>query len=220
MGALRSSVVRRSKGSQEGINFWPSFADLCVAFTLFWILIVIISIVTPAFSDGVVRRSILELVKKTMNESLPASQQNLFEVNTESATIQLKDTDIFFDSGSARLKEEGASVVSALSKGLLGALDEHGEKIDTIIIEGYADIAPIGKTVRRKYPTNWELSTARASSVLRQIVEGKVEDIQILRKFSAAGYGDSRAVSRDVPLASDRRIEIRILTRNQKSNQI
>ncbi len=150
-----------------------------------------------------------------MNESLPESYHNRFELNEKTATIQLKDTDLFFASGSAVLSPEGAKVVTALAIGLRGALDEHGEKIDTVLVEGFADSAPIvGGDIKKIYPTNWELSTARACSVLRHIVEKSNLDYEITKKFCAAGYGNSRAKHLEKPDPSDRRIEIRIITSN------
>lgn len=214
VGGFMTTLIRRRSTQEESVNFWPSFADLFVAFIFFWILVVIVSLITPAFSEGVIRRQILEQVSQTMNGSIPFSHKNIFSVNMETATIELKDTDIIFESGSADLSEKGETVVNALADGLRVAIEKHGKNINTIMIEGFADSNPIGSAIAKKYPSNWELSTARASSVLRHILTYINGNEEISKKFGAAGYGSSRATNMIVPIAEDRKIEIRILTEN------
>jgi chemotaxis protein MotB len=67
---------------------------------------------------------------------------------------------ILFKSGSAEILPQGRKVLDTVAKALAG-----GE--ETIRIEGHADIVRIGPTLKRKYFSNWELSSGRASSVAR-----------------------------------------------------
>lgn len=62
----------------------------------------------------------------------------------------------------------------------------------TIRIEGHADSVPPGPTIRERYPSNWELSAARAATVLRALSEeaGISAD-----QFELAAFGDSRPVA-------------------------
>jgi chemotaxis protein MotB len=67
---------------------------------------------------------------------------------------------ILFNTGSAEILPQGRRVLDTVAAALEGG-DE------TIRIEGHADIVPIGTELKKKYFSNWELSTARASSVVR-----------------------------------------------------
>src|SRR5881628_162632 len=116
-------------------------------------------------------------------------------------SVQLVEK-ILFDSGRAEIKPEGKEVLTKVGNVLLAVKDKQ------IRIEGYTDAVPIGGALRQQFPTNWELSTQRAATVLRFLqekvgVEGKY--------LSAVGYGSFRPVaSNDTPegRAENRRIEI------------
>ncbi len=68
-------------------------------------------------------------------------------------------------------------------------------------VEGHTDDLPINN---ERFPSNWELSTARATTVIKQLVEEYGLDP---RQFSAAGYGEYR------PLAPNDSMENRALNR-------
>ncbi|TGL59521.1 OmpA/MotB family protein [Leptospira sarikeiensis] len=112
--------------------------------------------------------------------------------------IQIDDQ-ISFDSGSADLKKQ---IFPALEK-IKEILAEYSGNL--IIVEGHTDNIPI-KT--KKFNDNWQLSTERALSVLRFLLESKNLDA---RNFSAAGYGEHQpVVSNDTPenRALNRRVDI------------
>ncbi|MEQ1438919.1 OmpA family protein [Fontimonas sp. SYSU GA230001] len=67
---------------------------------------------------------------------------------------------ILFRSGSAEILPEGRAVLDKVAAALAAGSD-------TIRVEGHTDRVPIGPALQARYPTNWELSTARASSVVR-----------------------------------------------------
>ena len=77
-----------------------------------------------------------------------------------------------------------------------------------IRIEGHTDNVPIGVKLRGRFPTNWELSTARATSVVRYLIEdGGVDRANLL----AVGYADTRplvANDSEEGRTANRRIEI------------
>jgi chemotaxis protein MotB len=77
-----------------------------------------------------------------------------------------------------------------------------------IQVEGHTDNNPIYGRLQRQYPTNWELSTARATTVLRFLIE---QTGMNPKDFSATGYADTRpAVPNDTEegQAQNRRVEI------------
>lgn len=116
-------------------------------------------------------------------------------------TINMIDK-VLFDSGQAHVKPAGLKVLKQVSDVLRDVPDKQ------IRIEGHTDNVPIGVKLRDKFATNWELSTARATSVVRFLIEqGGIDRTMI----SAAGYADTRPVAAndsDEGKASNRRIEI------------
>jgi chemotaxis protein MotB len=79
-----------------------------------------------------------------------------------------------------------------------------------INVEGFTDNVPIGPELRNRFPANWELSTARATDVVRYLVAQGVNP----NILSAQGFGDSRPVaSNDTAQgrAKNRRVEIVIM---------
>lgn len=113
---------------------------------------------------------------------------------------------ILFDSGRADLKPEATRLLDKLS-GLLARLP------NDVKVEGYTDNRPI-HTV--EFPTNWELSTARAARVVRYFVE--VHHLQPER-FVAMGYGEFHSLyPNDSPehMAENRRVVLLLGTINSQ----
>jgi len=99
------------------------------------------------------------------NEQLRA---RLDSARTEAAslqrgeTIQVLSTDVHFESGSAELTQEGVQELKRVARTIRA---NYGER--TIRIEGYTDSRPIGDRLDDRFPSNWELSAARAARVAR-----------------------------------------------------
>jgi chemotaxis protein MotB len=72
---------------------------------------------------------------------------------------------ILFPSGGSAVSEDGKKVLARVGKVLSHTRDK------TIRIEGHTDNIPIGPALQSRYPTNWELSTARATNVARFLQE-------------------------------------------------
>jgi chemotaxis protein MotB len=116
-------------------------------------------------------------------------------------TVNMLDR-ILFDSGRAEIKPDGMKVLEKVGQVLAGLSDKD------IRIEGHTDNKPIVGELREKYPTNWELSTARATAVARTLEDrAKVDP----KRLVAAGFGEYRPIApNDTPenRALNRRIEI------------
>ncbi len=109
---------------------------------------------------------------------------------------------ILFKSGQARLTPLGLDIMKQVGE-VLATLPNKN-----IQVEGHTDNNPIYGRLQQQYPTNWELSTARATTVLRFLIEQTGMHPQ---DFSAAGYADTRpAVDNDSAegRAQNRRVEI------------
>ena len=109
--------------------------------------------------------------------------------------------EILFSSGSAEMHAKGRSAVGKAFP-TLAALTGHW-----ISVEGYTDSEPIGTALRGRYPTNWDLSAARAVDVVRYLQAQGVDP----RNLVAAGYGQYQPVAaNDTPQgrAKNRRIDV------------
>ena len=118
-------------------------------------------------------------------------------------TVNLIDQ-ILFDSGSADLNADGKHVLDKVSEVLAKVADRR------ISVEGHTDNVPIAKSGLARFPTNWELSTARADTVVRYLVDRGVPP----EKLSATGYSMYRPVAAndsDANKRLNRRIEIVLL---------
>ncbi len=123
-----------------------------------------------------------------------------FQISERGLVVGLVSGDVFFDAESAGLTPEAAAVVDVLAGLLAGGPDE-------ISVEGHANTLP----TTGRFATNWELSAARATTVLRRMVEvGHVSPDQI----RAVGFGDAHPVDPGTadPLSVNRRVDVVILS--------
>jgi len=112
---------------------------------------------------------------------------------------------IIFPSGSAEISKEGKEVLDKVIAILKDVKDKR------IQVEGHTDNVPIVSVLKKRFPTNWELSTARATEVLRYLQETGGLDPQLL---SATGYSEYQPVASndtDEGKHKNRRIEIVLL---------
>jgi chemotaxis protein MotB len=114
--------------------------------------------------------------------------------------IQLPQ-DILFQSGSATIGADGSQTLGEVAAVLADLADR------TFQVEGHTDNVPISTA---RFPSNWELSSARALSVVRLLVQNGVPPANL----SGAGYGEFQPkASNDTPDSRrlNRRIEIVML---------
>jgi chemotaxis protein MotB len=121
-------------------------------------------------------------------------------------TVDLAEQ-IFFDSGRATLKAGGKDVLKKVGDALKG----YENKIIRVV--GYTDNVPITKPLQDKFPTNWELSVARATNVVRYLQEVGVPP----ERMVASGRGEYDPVApNDTPEGrqKNRRIEIMLIDKS------
>jgi chemotaxis protein MotB len=112
---------------------------------------------------------------------------------------------ILFDSGEASLTERGAGVLTRLGA-VLAKMEGR-----TIQVSGHTDDSPPSQRLAATFPTNWELSVARAVNVVRFLQEKASVPA---RKLVAAGYGETHPVASNASpkgRARNRRIEILLI---------
>jgi len=117
---------------------------------------------------------------------------------------------LLFEPAQAELNKETANVLKAVARVL--ATDTH-----QVQIEGHTDNLPISSA---QYPSNWELSSARASSVTRLFAENGVAP----QRMVVIGYADNRPVDSNATTegrARNRRVTVMILAANEgKKNEL
>ncbi len=140
-----------------------------------------------------------------------------YQLEGRGLVVRLVNDNVLFASGQASIEAEGMHVLQVIG-GVLRTID------NPLLIEGYTDNQPINTS---QYASNWELSTARADTVLRYLVDTvRLGD----SRMTAQGYGARNPVaSNDTPegRAQNRRVEIvieskvidQILQANNLTNQ-
>ena len=120
------------------------------------------------------------------------------------------ESELLFDSASADLQLQGMDKLKQIGLTLKETTNQIPADIDWIIqVEGHTDKRPINTP---KYPSNWELSTARANSVLKLLLELGFSP----NRLSAAGYGEFYPISEGdtkESLQQNRRIELKLTSR-------
>jgi len=119
-------------------------------------------------------------------------------------TLQMVEK-ILFDSGSAEIKGGGKKILDRVAEILKKVKDRQ------IRIEGHTDNVPIGPKIAKEYPTNWELSTARATNVVRYLAEKRGIEPKFLGAVGYAQYKPIDTNDTEEGRSINRRIEI-ILT--------
>lgn len=112
---------------------------------------------------------------------------------------------ILFDSGSVRIKPEGQEVILRLAESFK---DNQGQMI---VVQGHTDDVKIGGALLNKFPTNWELSAARATAVVRLLQDkGEIDPARL----TASGFSYYKPVASnetEEDRKQNRRIEIMLM---------
>lgn len=126
------------------------------------------------------------------------------KIEQRGLAIRFMDS-VFFDSGKAEIKSESKEILHYMAE-LLNKKEFKGKFIK---IEGHTDSDPI--VYSTTYPTNWELSSTRATNVLRYLIESEGIDGD---RVSSSGYSFYRPVASNNTKenkAKNRRVDIVIL---------
>jgi chemotaxis protein MotB len=152
--------------------------------------------------------STLEDTRTKIEEELKTQISNQ-QIKIEEIEGKLKLTfvdKILFDSGRTNINEKGQEALIDFAE----AIKE--DKDHKILVEGHTDNVGLSPLLRAKYPSNWELSTARASSVVRFLQEKCGIEPE---KLTAVGFSYFKPIAsndNDEGRGQNRRIEI-IMTR-------
>ena len=119
-------------------------------------------------------------------------------------------SDVLFDSGSAQLKPGATAQLDKLADALKEVETRIPPDIAWVMrVDGHTDIHPIATA---EFPSNWELSSARAISVVRYLMQDGIAPEHLV----AAGFGEFQPIdsgTSDEALAKNRRIELKLTER-------
>ncbi len=210
------AIAPKKKQQQDEGGWLTTYADMMTLLMTFFVLLFAMSTLDPVkleqFGDstkkdkGSAKKSkkvslsqINKEVKKLVVEQELQSQVKV-SMDARGVTLGIA-SDLAFGSGTAILSE---SIKSFLVK-LVSTMEK---ATYAIAVEGHTDNDPIRSS---QFPSNWELSAARASAVIRYLTEqGIAAD-----KFRAIGFGDTvPLVANDTRAnkAKNRRVDITFLT--------
>ncbi len=150
-------------------------------------------------------RESLEDVRERIQAAADAKglgDQLAFDLRDDGLHVTIITDQVLFDSGRAEIQPSGVAVLNIVA----AVLADVG---NPILIGGHTDNVPISTT---QFPSNWELSGARASAVLRFVAEHGLAGANL----QATGYADTRPVaSNDTAAgrAQNRRVEIVVQSR-------
>lgn len=126
--------------------------------------------------------------------------------------ITIEDS-VLYPSGRAEISADGRKALDKLIPTLKDADEDH-----RIEVEGYTDDVPVGKHLKSKYKTNWELSSARAASVVEYLQKKGVDP----SRMTAAGHGQYQPTDDNTTStgrARNRRTDIDLVPVNQQKKQ-
>ena len=147
---------------------------------------------------------LLDDTKKTiatsLKEEIEAEEIELVELEDTLKVVFIDK--ILFDSGSVEINQKGQKILLVVADSIRANKDQN------LLVEGHTDNTPLSPALKERFPSNWELSAARAAAVVRFIQ--KVGQLQPER-LSARGYSYYRPVASNKTKEGrhqNRRIEI------------
>lgn len=188
---MEIKLTQLHRSSQRESESWLlSYSDMVTLLLAFFVLFFSISQVDQGKFEQIMEyfsesnSTPLYVLEKQFQELVTAHQleQSIDVALTPDGLMVNFQDNLLFDSGEAKLKRKSFAVLNALAE-ILKSADVAQRKIQ---IEGHTDSVPL--TENALYPTNWELSTARSSSVIRYLISKEVAS----RRFVAVGFADTR----------------------------
>ena len=176
---------------KEEQSWLLTYADMMTLLFAFFVLLFSLSTIDPVkvsqLQDGMGDKPEL----KSFNEITKEFEEIIEELNIEDQakvsrdprgiTLEI-DGDICFQSASTKLHNTLRQVLDLAAQNILAASGDPR----LITVEGHTDSDPIPKELKNIFPTNWELSSARASKVVNYLIDIGVNS----GKLQASGYAD------------------------------
>lgn len=140
---------------------------------------------------------------RTLEDHLARLTYELRLLRQGGITVRVLSTDSLFEPASTTLRPEGEDSLRALAQQL-----ERTYPNRQVRVEGHTDDRPLSDSLQEQFATNWELSTGRATTVVRMLLE---MTSLAPRQFAAVGYGSSRPrASNETPAGRRRNRRVRV----------
>jgi chemotaxis protein MotB len=201
---------------EEQEDWLMSYADMITLLLAFFVLIISMSHLDPVkyeqvqggLAKDIGKREKTQPMQQLKTDMAAAMRgikidQTQVSIGTDDRGLVLDlDAGTFFDPASAKLKDE---FLPALAK-IAATLQEERYSAFQVEVQGHTDDTPVSTPA---FPSNWELSSARADVVVRQLIADGVAP----SRLGAVGYADTR------PRVANRDIEGKPLPANQAVNR-
>lgn len=197
--AILPGVPRRGKDKIEigrpAPTWMLTYSDLMTQVLIFFVMMF-------ALASAMNEMQLIRLRKKLEAYVVENQLENYIGlgIDEKGLVISLREK-LMFDSGRAEIYQEAKDILKDITK-------EIGDVPNNTRIEGHTDNVPIGPELQSKFPTNWELSTARATNVTRYLLETLNFPP---KRISSAGYGEYQPVvdnDTEEHKAMNRRVDI------------
>ena len=176
---------------ESGGGWLMTYADMMTLLFAFFVLLYSMSSPDPVKMSQIQDAMDEESSLKSQSEIKQDFEEIIEEMGIEKSTNIISDPrgvaiemdgDICFGSGSTNIKGTLQKILNEAAKKLL--INEKDYRM--VIIEGHTDSDKIPKKLQKFYPTNWELSAARASNVVNYLIRQGVNS----GRLQASGYAD------------------------------
>ena len=172
-----------------------TYSDLMTQLLIFFVMMF-------ALASAMNEMQLIKLKKKLETYVTENRLENYIglKIDEKGLVISLREK-LMFDSGKAEIHQEAKYILKDITKEII-------DVPNNTRIEGHTDNVPIGPELKSKFPTNWELSTARATNVTRYLLETLNFPP---KRISSAGYGEYQpVVDNDIEehKAMNRRVDI------------
>jgi chemotaxis protein MotB len=194
-------IAKGMEQVDEGLPGWfGTFADMMTLLFAFFVLLAAISTIDPvklqnmadsvgksvgtkeemdnqAMSLGDIHKAAVKMIEEMAQDSEDGETPVEVTTSPKGVTIGIS-SDISFESGSATTKPGFLDIL----KKIVPTIEE---SYFMIAVEGHTDSNPLPKNLRARYPSNWELSGARAAAVVRLLIGLEVDPVRL----QSVGYG-------------------------------
>ena len=183
------------KLGEEAQPWLMTYADMMTLLFAFFVLLYSMSSPDPvkmsAMEDAIAKEAGIEGELKSQNEIKEDIEDIIEDMDLQSVATVIKDPrgvaieldgDICFGSGSTSIQGRLQKVLDNVANEVLINPNDYR----MVIVEGHTDSQPIPKNLKSFFPTNWELSAARASSVVNYLINQGVNS----GRLQASGYAD------------------------------
>ncbi|MFH1258545.1 MAG: OmpA family protein [Elusimicrobiota bacterium] len=174
--------------------WFVNYADLMTQLVCFFVMLFSLSSLKKEQQLQEVKKQVEEVVAEQKLEKAVKA-----EIKPEGLVISLQEK-ILFESGKAELSPKAKQVISTLYKVFISLPNQ-------VVVEGHTDNVPIRTS---QFPSNWELSTTRATNVVRTLIE---DNRFPSNRICASGYAEYKPVTGTVSQqtseqrASNRRVD-------------